>query len=221
MKLKAVCFDMDGVTIDTEPLYAKAEIRLFREYGVEIPDEDWKLFRGCNEETFYELSMTRYGVKENREKFMKKGRMYVREEFEIHLDFMDGFLELQKDIFSKGLSTALVTASPQAMFNFVDSRLKLTSIFKTVIYGGMTKDQKPHPAPYLLAMDRLNSSPNETVIIEDSVHGLQSAKDSGAVVIGIRGSIPEENLSIAHHIVSRLSELNVQSLTEIHETYHL
>ena len=147
--------------------------------------------------------------------------MYVREEFETHLDFMDGFLELQKDVFSKGLSTALVTASPQAMFNFVNSRLKLTSIFKTVIYGGMTKDQKPHPAPYLLAMDRLNSSPSETVIIEDSVHGLQSARDSGAVVIGIRGSIPEENLSIAHHIVSRLSELNVQSLTEIHETYHL
>ena len=45
---------MDGVIIDTEPLYAKAEIKLFREYGVEIPNEDWVLFRGCNEESFYD-----------------------------------------------------------------------------------------------------------------------------------------------------------------------
>ncbi len=44
---KAVLFDMDGVVLDTEPLYTKAEIRLFGEYGVVIPEEDWSLFRGC------------------------------------------------------------------------------------------------------------------------------------------------------------------------------
>ena len=36
----AIIFDMDGVIIDTEPLYTKAEVRLFSEYGVEIPPED-------------------------------------------------------------------------------------------------------------------------------------------------------------------------------------
>ena len=44
----AVIFDMDGVILDTEPLYTKAEIRLFGEYGVTIPEEDWSLFRGCS-----------------------------------------------------------------------------------------------------------------------------------------------------------------------------
>ena len=41
---KAVLFDMDGVVLDTEPLYTKAEIRLFGEYGVLIPEEVWSLF---------------------------------------------------------------------------------------------------------------------------------------------------------------------------------
>ena len=50
-KKQAILFDMDGVTLDTEPLYQKAEIRLFKEYGVNIPDEAWKLFRGCSEKT--------------------------------------------------------------------------------------------------------------------------------------------------------------------------
>ena len=40
----AVIFDMDGVIIDTEPLYTKAEIRLFGEYGVKIPEEDWSRY---------------------------------------------------------------------------------------------------------------------------------------------------------------------------------
>ena len=51
----AIIFDMDGVVIDTEPLYTKAEIRLFGEYGVEIPEKDWLLFRGCAEEDFFNL----------------------------------------------------------------------------------------------------------------------------------------------------------------------
>ena len=40
----AILFDMDGVTIDTEPLYTRAEIRLFKEYGVIIPKKDYSLF---------------------------------------------------------------------------------------------------------------------------------------------------------------------------------
>ena len=43
---KLILFDMDGVTLDSEPLYAKGEIRLFEEYGVTIPKEDWTLFLG-------------------------------------------------------------------------------------------------------------------------------------------------------------------------------
>ncbi len=39
---KAILFDLDGVTIDTEALYTISEIRLFREYGVEIPEDDWE-----------------------------------------------------------------------------------------------------------------------------------------------------------------------------------
>ena len=45
MTRTAILFDLDGVTVDTEPLYLQAEIRLFKEYGVEIPPEDWELFR--------------------------------------------------------------------------------------------------------------------------------------------------------------------------------
>ena len=103
----AVIFDLDGVVIDTEPLYTKAEIKLFEEYGIYIPKEDWALFRGCSEQTFFDLSMERYGITEDRDVFMKKGRQYVMDEFNKNIPFMPGF----KDLIDKiGIQRRVYTA---------------------------------------------------------------------------------------------------------------
>jgi HAD superfamily hydrolase (TIGR01509 family) len=206
---------MDGVIIDTEPLYAKAEIKLFREYGVEIPNEDWVLFRGCNEESFYDLSMSRYGITENRKFFIEKGRKYVMAEFENNLKFMEGFNSFHKSLCKKGIKTALVTASPKKMFNFIDNKLGLNKLFNAVVSGGMTENNKPHPAPYLLAMEMLNVLPQNTIVIEDSVHGLNSGLSSGAFVVGYRGSVPESELEIAHLIINNHTELSIEILLNL------
>ena len=95
---KAVIFDMDGVILDTEHLYTREEIRLFGEYGINIPEEDWSLFRGCSEQAFFDLSMKRYGITEDRKVFIDKGREYVRKEFLKNLSFMPGFRELNNRI---------------------------------------------------------------------------------------------------------------------------
>ena len=205
---------MDGVIIDSEPLYAKAEIKLFREYGIEIPEEDWVLFRGCNEQNFYDLSMDRYKITEDREVFIAKGRKYVKSEFDKNLKPMDGFINFHNSLTSHGIKTALVTACPKEMFNYVDSRLGFSDIFDEIIFGGMAKQDKPHPAPYQLAMEKLNVSPKNTIVIEDSVHGLNSGLNAGAYVIAFRGSVPEKELQIADFIITKHSELSIEILKE-------
>lgn len=211
-KLEAVCFDMDGVIIDTEPLYATGEIKLFREYGVEIPVKDWVLFRGCNEKTFYDLSMNRYKIIEDREVFVNKGRNYVMAEFEKNLNFMEGFKSFHSSLINNNIKTALVTASPKEMYKYVDSRLNLTNMFDKVVIGGMANKNKPNPEPYLMAMEMLNVKPLNTVVIEDSVHGINAGLSAGAFVVGYRGSIPEKDLDIAHFKVSSHSELSIELL---------
>ena len=62
----AVIFDMDGVIIDTEPLYTRAEIRLFDEYGVKIQKEDWALFRGCSDDDFFKINMKLFNIAEDK-----------------------------------------------------------------------------------------------------------------------------------------------------------
>ena len=93
-KKKTILFDLDGVTINTEPLYTAAEIKLFAEYDIKIPPEDWHLFRGCSEKDFYKRSMKKYNIKENKNIFIEKGRRYVLKEFQNKIPFMPGFIPL-------------------------------------------------------------------------------------------------------------------------------
>jgi len=203
---KAVLFDMDGVVLDTEPLYTKAEIRLFGEYGVLIPEEDWSLFRGCAEQDFFDLSMKRYHITEDKHIFMEKGRKYVRDEFKKSLAFMPGFHKLHK-LVTQHYSIGLVTASPRHNLNWLQTLINLDELFEHIISGDEAEKNKPHPEPYLIMMEKLSVKPENVVVIEDSLHGIQAALASGAAVIAKTGSVPESDLSIAHRIITHLDEI--------------
>ena len=210
----AVIFDMDGVVFDTEPLYTKAEIRLFGEYGVKIPKEDWPLFRGCAEQDFFDLSMARYNITEDKNVFIEKGREYVKEEFLRGLAFMPGFHKLHARV-QKLYSTGLVTASPQHNIDFLCGLIDLNNIFKHIISGDETLRNKPHPEPYFAMMKKLNVLPINSVIIEDSLYGLHAGLASGAHVIAKTGSVPDKDLSIAHLIITHLDEITNDVLEEL------
>ena len=211
---KLILFDLDGVTIDTEPLYAKGEIKLFNEYGVTIPQEDWKLFRGCTEEKFYDLSMNRYGIAEDRLVFQNKGRLYIREEFEKNLAFMAGFKALIHRLNGK-YPIGLVTASPKYMFKWIDERLNLNGIFEHIVYGGMTDKGKPNPDPYLLGMKQFNINAKNTMVIEDSVHGIQAGLSANAKVVALTGSVDVEDMPPAHRIINSLNEIDSNFINSI------
>ena len=210
----AVIFDMDGVILDTEPLYTRAEIRLFGEYGVTIPEEDWSLFRGCAEQDFFNLSMKRYKITEDKNVFMEKGRAYVRDEFKTSLAFMPGFHSLHKMV-KQHYHIGLVTASPKHNLDWLRTLIELDDLFEHIISGDDTDKNKPHPEPYLAMMTLLGVEPENTVIIEDSLHGVRSGLASGAFVIAKTGSVPDSQLTIAHRIISHLNEITHFMIEEL------
>jgi len=210
----AIIFDMDGTIIDSEPLYTKAEIRLFAEYNVIIPKEDLHLFRGCSETDFFNLSMSRYKISEKKSIFIEKGRRYVKEEFKKGLSFMPGFHDLIFNIKNKH-QTALVTASPRHNLDWVCEIMNLNNYFDCIISGEDCKYNKPHPQPYLDMMEMLNVKPQNTIIVEDSIHGLNSALSSKAHVIAIRGSVSDDSLNKSHKIISSLSEITNKLIDEL------
>jgi HAD superfamily hydrolase (TIGR01509 family) len=213
--IKAIIFDMDGVVLDSEKLYAKGGIELFREYGVEIPDEDWKLYRGCSEKRFYDISMERYNITENREIFMAKGRRKISEVFEQELDFMDGFKEFIKRI--PHLQIALVTSTRDDLFEWMDGKLDIRDMFSYVITGDMVKNPKPHPEPFLKMIEKLGIEPSECIVVEDSVHGINSGMASGAYVVALEGSLHRSDMPKSHKIISHFDEFTSELIESFNE----
>ena len=187
---------------------------MFGEYGVIIPEEDWSLFRGCAEQDFFDLSMKRYKIAEDKNVFMEKGRAYVRDEFKKSLAFMPGFHSLHKMV-KLHYHIGLVTASPRHNLDWLRTLIELDDLFEHIISGDDTDKNKPHPEPYLAMMSRLDVEPKNTVIIEDSLHGVQSGLASGAFVIAKTGSDPVSQLSIAHRIISHLNEITHFMIEEL------
>ena len=130
------------------------------------------------------------------------------------LAFMPGFHKLI-DRVKKGHHTGLVTASPRHNVDWLCGLIGLNNIFEHIISGDETTRNKPHPDPYLAMIEKLNVEPKNVVIIEDSLHGLQSALASGAHVIAKTGSVPIENLSIAHIVVDHLDEITNYMLKKL------
>ncbi|UCD37327.1 MAG: HAD family phosphatase [Fidelibacterota bacterium] len=212
--IKAIIFDMDGVVVDSEPLYQKAEEQLFQEYGVSIPEDDWTLFRGCTEERFYQLARDRYGIKVPAEILRRKGRQYVLTAFDEGLDYREGFLELHERLRGH-YSVGLVTSTPGDIYEWMDKKIGLHHYFQDVVYGGMTTNSKPHPDPYLEMMRRLKVTASESVVVEDSVNGLTSALASGAWTIALTGSVPIADMPRAHSVVHSLREISPALFEEL------
>ena len=145
---------------------------------------------------------------------MQKGREYVRDEFKQNLAFMPGFHNLHK-LVKQYYSIGLVTASPMHNLNWLQTLINLNEFFEHIISGEETKKNKPHPDPYLFMMNRIGVKPENVVVIEDSLHGIQAALASGAKVIAKTGSVPVSELSIAHHIITSLDEITLNMIEEL------
>ena len=136
------------------------------------------------------------------------------EEFEKELDFMQGFIELHKRIVQK-YQIGLVTASPDDFFQWINTKLGIIQYFPKIITGEMVTNGKPHPEPYLKMINKMRVMPNECIVVEDSVHGMNSALSAGVKVIALSGSVLETDMPKVHKIVNSLDEITEELITSL------
>ncbi|MFQ6673579.1 MAG: HAD family hydrolase [Fidelibacterota bacterium] len=214
--IRAILFDLDGVVIDSEPLYEAVEKQLFEQYGISMPEGDQKIFKGTTEIRFYDLVEEMYHPDWDRQQVMREGRKLLLDLFARELRFVPGFLSLMDRLHGRYL-TGLVTSTPRYLLEEVRDLLPVETYFPEMICADDISAGKPHPEPYLTMMKRLSVSPAETVVIEDSLHGITSATASGAVCVALATSFSREELQQADKVVGSLDEIDegfVDALSE-------
>jgi HAD superfamily hydrolase (TIGR01509 family) len=176
--IKAIFWDNDGVLVDTERLYFQATQDIMDAAGVPLTVDDyleyflrqgtgaWHLLsaRGVDD-----VEIVRLRQKRN-DRYSELLRQEARA-----IDGVSGVLEHLHSRYVMGV----VTSSRRDHFDLIHARCDLLRYFDFVLTAADFPRVKPHPDPYLMAIDRSGVTPDECIAIEDSERGLEAATAAG------------------------------------------
>jgi beta-phosphoglucomutase-like phosphatase (HAD superfamily) len=106
----------------------------------------------------------------------------------------------------------LVSSAPSENVDLVLSELNLAGIFNCIVFGQEVSESKPSPQIYLLAARRLQATPNDCVVIEDSPLGVKAAKTAGMKCLAVTNTHPRQNLKEADMVVDSLQNVDLITL---------
>jgi HAD superfamily hydrolase (TIGR01509 family) len=203
---EAVIFDNDGLLLDTESVWTRAEQDLFARRGVEFSPADKRELVGTSAQVAGQVLERRLGEPGRAAELIEELNALVVAELEHGVEAMIGARELLGRLADRGTPIGLVSNSPLA---FVLRSLQIVGFedrFDVVLSAHEVAAPKPAPDPYLEACRRLGVEPGPGVVaLEDSPTGVAAARAAGLTVIGVP-SVEGVALEEAHLLAESLAD---------------
>jgi len=217
-KLKAVIFDMDGVIIDSEPIYFEIERSLFDKLGVDISQKEHESFVGMTMEGLWEKITDQYQLEDTIEDLTRLHKdsvfQYMSEAKE--LPIVKYIKELIEELRNRKIKLALASSSPKKLIEIILAKLNLQDSFDLIISGEEVEKGKPAPDIFTEAAYRLDLNPNDCIVIEDSTNGVKAAKAAMMKCIGFQNiNSGNQDLSLADITVDSIGEIDAKLLKNL------
>ena len=200
----AVVFDNDGLLLDTESVWTRAEEDLFERRDLEFTPADKLELVGTSAEIAGGILERRLGEPGRAEELIEELNVLVVAELEHGVEAMIGARELLERLRERGTPIGLVSNSP---LRFVQRSIEIVGFethFDVILSAHEVAAPKPAPDPYLEACRRLGVEPGPSVVaLEDSPTGVAAARAAGLTVIGVP-SVEGVALEEAHHLAESL-----------------
>jgi len=184
---KAVLFDMDGVLIDARDWHYNALNEALRIFGLEISRSDHlSRFNGLSTRKKLEM-LTADGLIPQE---LHRAVDAIKQDRTLRIAAQKCFPIVSHQVLISrlkvlGLKVGLVTNSIRKSSEFMLEYAGLLKFMDVVITNEDVLEGKPNPAGYLLAMQKLEVTPSETIVIEDGDYGILAAEAAGATVIRV------------------------------------
>lgn len=163
----------------------------------------------------YDYLDAEYGTTVTKDEFVAAYHENSESVYGEHVVLMDGAGELFSDLRAAGKKLAIVSSAPQDWISTVRERFDLDPLDLVLSADDIDKPGKPEPHIYEHAAAEFGVAPEECVVIEDSINGIEAAVRSGAYTIAYRGGQNADlDLSRADRIVDGAAELRAALLGE-------
>ncbi len=213
--IKAIIFDMDGVMIDSEPLWEKTERILLRRREIEYSPDYRDQIVGLNQNDSGRLLIKTFELSETIEEIITERVEILTAIYEKELETVEGLAPLLDSLIDQKLPLAVASSSPKRVINFVLDMFSLNDYFSVVVSGECTENGKPHPDIYLEAARLLGIEPQECLAIEDSINGVLAAKAAGMLCIAVPDKrLTPDRFERADHICQSLSQISLDLIKD-------
>ncbi len=183
-KIEAVVFDMDGVLIDSEPIWIRRDMEFLKSHGVEVSREEASRIAGLGGRETWELIAGWWGENADPEELQRMCHEEIPLEEHSYADMaMPHLRYLLERLKQHGLRLAIASASPHDGIERVLDECGVASYFEFVVSGEDFERSKPDPAVYLHALERLGLFSDKVAAMEDSTYGVQAAHAAGLRVV--------------------------------------
>ena len=213
-QLSTVLFDMDGLLVDSEPLWFAAETETAAWLGIAWTEADQHALLGSNLPYAADYMLRVSGANVGADEVVA----FLRTAMTRRLS-ADGILwrlgarELLATLIDGGVQLGLVTSSVREHVDVVLAALPRPSFEVTVTADDVTM-LKPHPQPYLQALELLSATSRTTVVLEDSPTGVAAAEAAGCLVVAVP-SVADIEAAPGRHVMASLTDVDLRLLQQL------
>ncbi|GAB3701760.1 hexitol phosphatase HxpB [Spirosoma flavus] len=225
MEISAAIFDMDGLLVDSEPHWRIMEREVFDTVGLYLTDDQCKITTGLPILDVVKYWYARAPWTEEAaagRSFADLGEaitLGVHERIAHYAEPMPGALEALDFFVSRGIPTAIASASPMSLIEVVVKRLGIYNALTLWHSATLEARNKPAPDVYLGTARRLGVLPETCLAFEDSFNGLRSANAAGMRTVAVPADFErsDSKFAIADIVLNSLTDFSLDTFNTLQE----
>ncbi len=211
--MEAVIFDLDGTIVFSHPTHFAAYEKLFAEFGIQWSFKEFeRVFVGTGAPTIIQNILTRNGIRNFDLPTLVQKKRDIFNEILMHkkLEVVPGFFEFLAEVNRRGLKKIIASGSNRTNIRAMLENIGVSQEFPEVVSGEDVSRPKPSPDIFLAAAEKIGTSPNQCLVIEDTDHGVRGALAAGMKCIALETTLDAQTLkrSGANEVVKNYTEIN-------------
>ena len=184
-EIKAVIFDMDGTLIDSTGIWHEIDVAFFAKRNMELPSDYAQhiVHLGLKQAAVY--TKETYNLSESIQEIMDEWHKMSLDMYKYHVQLKPHALELLKLLKDNGVKMAIATANDEPLYRPCIERLKIGEYFDEIADVNTAKEGKQSAKIYLDLAQKMNSLPENTLVLEDMPTCVKTAHKSGFITVAV------------------------------------